>query len=96
MGLPTATSLKKLMSDNTQVRSGGIGFAGMLAILFIGLKLTNFIDWSWWWVLSPLWIPVVLVLGILLAVLIVAGLVWGIAAMFTSKPKPRTTKYRGL
>lgn len=33
--------------------SGGIGFTGMLTILFIGLKLTNVIDWSWWWVLSP-------------------------------------------
>lgn len=40
---------------------GGIGFAGMLAILFIGLKLTHYIDWSWWWVLSPLWIPLGLV-----------------------------------
>ena len=33
--------------------SSGIGFTGMLTILFIGLKLTNVIDWSWWWVLSP-------------------------------------------
>jgi hypothetical protein len=32
----------------------GIGFLGMLAILFIGLKLTNYIEWSWWWVLSPI------------------------------------------
>lgn len=30
----------------------GISFIGMLAILFIGLKLSNQIDWSWWWVLS--------------------------------------------
>ena len=35
--------------------SSGIGFTGMLTILFIGLKLTNVIDWSWWWVFSPLW-----------------------------------------
>jgi len=34
----------------------GIGFVGLLTILFIGLKLTNHIGWSWWWVLSPLWI----------------------------------------
>lgn len=40
---------------------GGIGFAGLLTILFIGLKLTHYIDWSWWWVLSPLWIPLGLV-----------------------------------
>jgi hypothetical protein len=28
----------------------------LLTVLFVGLKLTNFIDWSWWWVVSPIWI----------------------------------------
>lgn len=37
--------------------SGGIGIGGALLVLFVGLKLTGFIDWSWWWVLSPAWIP---------------------------------------
>lgn len=37
-----------------------IGFAGMLAILFIGLKIAGIIHWSWWWVLSPIWIPVII------------------------------------
>ena len=41
------------MSDNNS--SGGIGFFGMLGILFIGLKLTGYIDWSWWYVTMPLW-----------------------------------------
>lgn len=36
--------------------SGGIDFVGLLTILFIGLKLTGYISWSWWWVLSPIWI----------------------------------------
>lgn len=40
-------------------------FPGLLALLFIALKLTGFIAWSWWWVLSPLWIGLVLVLGFL-------------------------------
>jgi hypothetical protein len=44
--------------------SGGIGFAGLLTILFIALKLTNTITWSWWWVLSPLWISAGLVISI--------------------------------
>lgn len=50
------------MSDKTvsSSSSGGIGFAGLLTILFIALKLTNVIDWSWWWVLSPLWISAIL------------------------------------
>jgi hypothetical protein len=34
--------------------SSGIGFIGGLTLLLIGLKLTGVIDWSWWWVLSPL------------------------------------------
>lgn len=45
------------MADKTTT-SDGIGFFGLLTILFIGLKLTNYITWSWWWVLSPLWIPI--------------------------------------
>jgi hypothetical protein len=41
---------------NESKSSGGISFLGMLTILFIGLKLTGYVDWSWTWVLSPLWI----------------------------------------
>lgn len=44
------------MSNNSSRSSGGVGFGGLLTILFIGLKLGKVIDWSWWWVLSPLWI----------------------------------------
>lgn len=43
-------------NSNSSSSSGGIGFVGLLTILFIALKLTNYIDWSWWWVLSPIWI----------------------------------------
>jgi hypothetical protein len=39
---------------------GGIGFFGMLTIVFIVLKLTGFIDWSWWWITAPIWGGVVL------------------------------------
>lgn len=42
--------------------AGGIGFLGALTILFIAFKLTKVIAWSWWWVLSPWWIPAGLVL----------------------------------
>lgn len=54
--------------------SGGIGFAGLLTIVFITLKLTGVIAWSWWWVLSPSLIA----LGF--ALLIVA-VILGIAAL---------------
>ena len=51
------------MSNKTEVKNyGGIGFGGLLTIVFIVLKLTNIISWSWWWVLAPTWIPVALVL----------------------------------
>lgn len=43
---------------------GGIGFLGVLTIVFIVLKLTKVIDWSWVWVLSPIWIYIIVV-GIL-------------------------------
>ena len=35
-----------------------VGFLDVLTLIFITLKLTNVITWSWWWVLSPIWIPV--------------------------------------
>lgn len=35
--------------------SGGLGFLGLLTIVFITLKLLGKISWSWWWVLAPLW-----------------------------------------
>ena len=56
----------------TEVKSSGIGFGTLLTLLFIGLKLTGYIAWSWWWVLSPLWIPLVLVAMILLVMFVVA------------------------
>lgn len=54
--------------------SGGIGFAGLLTVLFIGLKLTGAITWSWWWVLSPLWIGWAIVLLIVAIALLAAAL----------------------
>lgn len=40
-----------------KVETGGITFCSILAIVFIVLKLAHFIDWSWIWVLAPIWIP---------------------------------------
>ena len=52
--------------------SGGIGFFGLLTIVFITLKLIGTIDWPWVWVLSPIWVPIALVTAIVsIAVLIV-------------------------
>ncbi len=58
------------MSSNSSssISSGGVGFGGLLTLLFIGLKLGHVIDWSWWWVLSPLLISVGLVIVIWFAI----------------------------
>lgn len=56
---------------NNNTAAGGIGFCGLLGIAFIVLKLTGVIGWSWLWVLAPLWIPVVIAIGILLICLVV-------------------------
>lgn len=40
-----------------------VGFLDMLAIVFIVLKLTGTIAWSWWWVLAPIWMPIALIFG---------------------------------
>jgi hypothetical protein len=61
--------------------SGGIGFVGLLTIVFITLKLTGHIDWSWWWVLSPIWITTAIVVAILL-------LLFGVA-VYVDLSKPR-------
>lgn len=61
-------------SNTSTAASGGIGFTGLLTIAFIVLKLTNVIDWSWWWVLSPLWISVALV--VLIFIIIFGVLAW--------------------
>ena len=51
--------------SNTSSSSCGIGFTGLLTILFVGLKLADVIDWSWWWVLSPLWLVPAAILSVL-------------------------------
>ena len=59
------------MNDDKQqaaVTVPGVGFAGLLAVLFIGLKLGHVIDWSWIWVLSPLWLPAAVVLAVVVVV----------------------------
>ena len=57
----------------TEAGGGGVGFFSLLALLFIGLKLGGVIEWSWLWVLSPLWIPLALFLATVLLLLLVAA-----------------------
>lgn len=51
------------------MKEGGISFGTILFIVFLVLKLTETIDWSWWWVTAPLWMPV--------AIIFVFFIIWG-------------------
>lgn len=52
--------------------SGSIGFLGLLAIVFITLKLVGVINWSWWWILSPLWGGLALVIAVMVVCFLLA------------------------
>ena len=57
-------------TKTVSIQLGG-SILSLLGVLFVGLKLTHFIDWSWWWVTAPFWGPFMLILGI-----------WAIIAIF--------------
>jgi phosphoglycerol transferase MdoB-like AlkP superfamily enzyme len=59
------------MSNSGSTKIGGIGTLSLLGVAFIILRLCHVIDWSWWWVLSPFWIPI----GIVLFVFLIVGLI---------------------
>lgn len=62
-----------MADEKSSGASGGIGITGALFIVFLVLKLTGVIDWSWWWVTSPLWIPVAIVLVVAAVFLLAVG-----------------------
>lgn len=55
-------------NSNYKMTQQSVGFSGLLTIVFIVLKLCKVINWSWWWVLSPIWIPTVIVVLIIVMV----------------------------
>jgi hypothetical protein len=63
--------------DNKSASGGGIGICGVTFIVFLILKLCNIIDWSWWWVTAPLWIPIALCVAVCI-VLFIVGVFIGI------------------
>ena len=67
-----------MKETNNNAKSGGIGFWGLLQILLIGLKLTGYIDWSWWWVFAPVIAGVSLTAVILV---VVGGIFLAVAIM---------------
>lgn len=63
---------KIAMSNSSSSSSGGIGFPGLLTVLFVGLKLTGHIAWPWVWVLSPIWISLLIGLTVLAIIYLLA------------------------
>ena len=65
--------------DNAKssITFGGTSFLNLLFLVFLVLKLTKVINWSWWWVTAPLWIPVSIVLGIL-AMVFVGAIIYSV------------------
>ena len=59
------------MANNNSTSSGGIGFFGLMFLILMTLKLTNYIDWSWWWVTAPLWGGFAIILLIILIVIVI-------------------------
>ena len=58
------------MSSNTTSPSGGVGVLGLLGVVFVTLKLTGFIDWSWWYVTMPFWggFALIIVIGVVVVI----------------------------
>jgi phosphoglycerol transferase MdoB-like AlkP superfamily enzyme len=66
--------VSKSSSTVTSSGFGCFGLASLLLVAFIVLKLTHYIDWSWWWVTAPLWIYGILA-GILIAVVLAIAII---------------------
>lgn len=60
------------MSDSKAVATSELSFELVLFLIFLVLKLTGFIDWSWWWIFAPLWIPA----GVALLIVFIIGIVF--------------------
>ena len=58
---------------NNKNSNGGIGLVGLLTFVFTVLKLTRVITWSWWWVLSPMWISILLLIVVLIIGMLLDG-----------------------
>ena len=62
------------MSNKNSSSSSGVGFFGLMFLIFMTLKLTGYITWSWWWVTAPLWGGFAIILLIVLLVVIITSL----------------------
>lgn len=69
------------MPKNITVKLPGINFLTITGLVFVTLKLTGHIGWSWWWVLAPFWVPFVPFIAVCLLFLGLGILLFGILAL---------------
>lgn len=62
---------EKFDNKTSKAAKGGVNFLELLLLLFIGLKLAKIINWSWWWVFSPVWIPASLVIIMIVIIIVI-------------------------
>lgn len=62
-----------MSSQKVVVNNNSVSLAGLLFIVFLVLKLTGVITWSWWWVTAPLWGGLAIILAFFLIGLVIAG-----------------------
>ncbi|HEY6022482.1 MAG TPA: hypothetical protein VIY48_22250 [Candidatus Paceibacterota bacterium] len=84
---------------NKQVTSSGMSLGMVLFIVFLVMRLTDNIDWEWYWVASPLWIPFVVALGVIAVFMLIAGfckmVVWPFDAWDRAKKRADKRKKAG-
>ena len=80
-----------MTTSNSTTTQVGPGFLGILALIFITLKLIGYISWPWLWVLSPLWIPLAIVLAIF-ALIAIAYMLYIVVALINETTSQRKWK----
>ena len=72
------------IETNKDATKSTIGLSGLVFIVFLVLKLAEIgqvANWSWWWVTSPLWLPLLAFIAIVLVAFVILGIIWGIATI---------------
>lgn len=77
---------------NNRTTTNSIGVSGLLGVVFVVLKLTGVINWSWWWVTAPFWLGWAIVLSFLTVVATFLGAAFAVAALLDWLDKPRRRK----
>ena len=70
------------MADKVQYVNGGASFSSLLFLVFLTLKLCGVINWSWWLIFLPLYLPILIILVVIVSLLVSVGIFY-----FVTKPK---------